>query len=91
MQLFFNTGKKLGIHSAHGNKLGRQLARLDVAKKWEDMNLPGWGLYPLKDKLKDHYSISVNGNWRMIFKFEGEDVVLVDYQDYHLKNRNNDD
>jgi proteic killer suppression protein len=55
------------------------------------MKIPGWGLYPLKDKLKDHYSISVNGNWRMIFKFEGEDVVLVDYQDYHLKNRNNDD
>jgi proteic killer suppression protein len=47
------------------------------------MKIPGWGLYPLKDKLKDHYSISVNGNWRMTFKFEGEDVVLVDYQDYH--------
>ncbi len=52
-------------------------------KKWEDMNIPDWGLHPLKDKLKDHYSISVNGNWRMTFKFEGEDVVLVDYQDYH--------
>jgi len=83
LQLFFETGKKSGIQTAHANKLGRQLASLHVAKKWEDMNIPGWGLHLLKDKLKDHYSISVNGNWRITFKFEGEDVVLVDYQDYH--------
>ena len=24
-----------------------------------------------------------NGNWRMTFTFEGEDAILVDYQDYH--------
>ena len=24
-----------------------------------------------------------NGNWRLTFKFEGEDVVLLDYQDNH--------
>jgi proteic killer suppression protein len=47
------------------------------------MNIPCWGLHPFKDKLKDHYSISVNGNWRMTVKFEGENVVLVAYQDYH--------
>jgi proteic killer suppression protein len=83
LQLFFETGKKSGIQAAHANKLGRQLSRLHVAKKWGDMNIPGWGLHLLKDKPKDHYSISVNENWRMTFKFEGEDVVLVDYQDYH--------
>jgi len=83
LQLFFEKGKKSGIKAAHASKLSRQLTRLHVAKNWEDMNIPSWGLQPLKDKLKDHYSISVNGNWRMTFKFEGEDVVLVDYQDYH--------
>jgi len=25
----------------------------------------------------------VNKNWRLSFTFEGEDAVLVDYQDYH--------
>jgi proteic killer suppression protein len=25
----------------------------------------------------------VNGNWRVIFRFEGKDVELVDYLDYH--------
>ena len=83
LQLFFETANKSGLQDVHATKLGRQLARLHVAKKWEDMNIPGWGLHPLKDKLKDHYSISVNRHWRMTFKFEGEDVVLVDYPDYH--------
>jgi proteic killer suppression protein len=33
--------------------------------------------------LQNHWSISVNGNWRMTFTFDGADAVLVDYQDYH--------
>ena len=34
-------------------------------------------------ELADHWSVTVNGNWRMTFTFEGEDAILVDYQDYH--------
>ncbi|MDH5553354.1 MAG: type II toxin-antitoxin system RelE/ParE family toxin [Nitrosomonas sp.] len=34
-------------------------------------------------KQSGHYSATVNRNWRMTFTFEGEDAVLVDYQDYH--------
>ena len=83
LQLFFETGKKSGIQAAHANKLARQLSRLHIAKKWEDMNIPGWDLHPLKAKLANHYSISVNGNWRITFKFDGEDIVVVDYLDYH--------
>jgi proteic killer suppression protein len=30
-----------------------------------------------------HYSIWVNGNYRLTFAFEGEDTILVDYRDYH--------
>ena len=37
----------------------------------------------LSGRLANHYSIVVNGNWRITFKFEEKDVVLVDYQDYH--------
>jgi len=46
--------------------------------------VPGWNLHPLKEQnLKGHFSIWVNGNWRMTFKFDGIDAVLLDYQDYH--------
>jgi len=45
--------------------------RVDVATCDRDMNLPGWGLHPLTDALKGHWAVSVNGNWRMTFTFEG--------------------
>lgn len=83
LKTFFETGSKAGIQPHHAPKLKRQLARLDVAKDSADMNIPGWGLHPLTGDLAGQYSISVNGNWRVTFKFEGEDAVLVDYQDYH--------
>lgn len=47
------------------------------------MNAPGWDLHPLRGELLGHWSIKVNGNWRVTFAFEGEGAILVDYQDYH--------
>jgi proteic killer suppression protein len=83
LKAFFDTGSKAGIQPHHAARLGRQLGRLDVAKTAADMNMPGWGLHQLTGQLAGHFSITVNGNWRLTFMFEGEDVVLVDYQDYH--------
>jgi proteic killer suppression protein len=83
LQLFFETGNRAGIQSSHAPRLSRQLARLNESSSWEDMNLPGWRLHVLKGKLVGHFSIVVSGNWRLTFKFEGEDAVLVNYQDYH--------
>lgn len=83
LQAFFETGSKAGIKPDHAQKLKRLLTRLDIAKTANDVNLPGWRLHPLSGDLSDYYSIVVNGNWRIIFKFEGDNVVLVDYLDYH--------
>jgi proteic killer suppression protein len=83
LQAYFERGTKAGIQAVHASKLARLLARLDHAQGPQDMNLPGWGLHPLHGSLQDHWSVSVNGNWRMTFMFEGLDAVLVDYQDYH--------
>ena len=83
LQLFFETGSKAGIQSSHAPRVARQLARLNVSSCPEDMNIPGWKLHSLANKLLGHYSIAVSGNWRITFRFEGEDVVLVNYQDYH--------
>jgi len=83
LQQFFETGSKAGIQPAHAPKLARQLERLNRACQPEDMNLPGWRLHPLSGALADHWSIWVSGNWRITFTFDGQDAVLVDYQDYH--------
>lgn len=80
---FFETGSKAGIQSAHAKRLRLQLAKLDSAKDQNDMALPTWGLHQLRGKMAGFWSVSVSGNWRLIFKFEGGDAVLVDYLDYH--------
>ena len=83
LENFYRTDSKAGIQPAHETKLRRQLALLDASSSPQEMNVPGWRLHPLTGKLKDHWSVRVSGNWRMTFKFEGEDAILVDYQDYH--------
>lgn len=83
LRTFFATGSTAGIQAAHAAKLRRQLARLNVAAAPWEMDVPGWGYHPLKGPLAGHFSVAVNGNWRLTFRFEDGDAVLVDYRDYH--------
>lgn len=83
LQAFFVRGTKAGIQAHHANKLRLQLFALNRAEKPEDLAAPGWRLHPLSGNLADHWSITVNGNWRLVFRFVGSDVEQVDYLDYH--------
>lgn len=83
LKSFFETGNTSGIQPPHARKLKRQLGRLNVAKDPGYMRLPGWNFHRLSGRLENHYAVSVNGNWRLTFAFQGENAVLVDYQDYH--------
>jgi proteic killer suppression protein len=83
LEVFFKTGSKAGIQPSHATRLSLQLGMLETAKSPADMGLPNWKLHPLTGNLKGHWSVTVNGNWRMTFVFEDGDAVLVDYQDYH--------
>ena len=83
IEAFFETGSTAGIQARHAPRLRLQLARLSAATEAKDMNAPGWQLHPLKGKLRDHWAVSVSGNWRLTFTFRNGDAVLVDYQDYH--------
>jgi proteic killer suppression protein len=83
LEVFYRTDSARGIQAAHANKLRMILALLDIAKEPSDMSQPGLKLHPLKRDLKGHWSVWVNGNWRVTFRFKGADVELVDYRDYH--------
>lgn len=83
LELFFTTGSTAGIQAKHATKLRLQLDALNRATCPQDMNAPSWRLHPLKGNLKEHWSITVNGNWRTTFKFENGHAEIVDYQDYH--------
>ncbi len=69
--------------AAHIPKIRLILTRLDAVTSPEQMNQPGYGFHALKGNLKDFFAIKVSGNWRIIFRFKGENAYDVDYLDYH--------
>lgn len=83
LRKFFETGSTAGIQAKHSAKLQIQLTALDSAKRPQDMSAPSWKLHPLKGGLREHWSITINGNWRLTFTFDEGDAILVDYQNYH--------
>lgn len=72
-----------GVLADHADKLRRVLARLEAAKNSSDMDLPGYRLHSLKGTLAGFYAVSVNGNWRVVFRFEQDNTTDIDYIDYH--------
>jgi proteic killer suppression protein len=83
LKKFYETGNKSGVQPKHAETLKLLLLQLTSAIQPEDMNTPGNNFHQLHGELNGYYSVKVNGNWRIIFQFENEDVILVDYIDYH--------
>jgi len=76
-------GSRKGIIAEHEKRLKLILIRLHASISPDDMILPGFKLHALKGERQGYYAVTVSGNWRVIFRFEGNDAVNVDYLDYH--------
>ncbi|MCL5260299.1 MAG: type II toxin-antitoxin system RelE/ParE family toxin [Gammaproteobacteria bacterium] len=83
LKLFFETGNTAKIQADHANKLHDILQALDCATKPQQMNFPGLNFHYLKGDLDGFYAVKVSASWRIIFAFTGNDVILVDYINYH--------
>lgn len=83
LQTFFEEGKQAKIKTTHVKRLRLILAKLETSVAVTDMNFPGANLHPLKGEMKGFWSVQVNGNWRIIFRFSQENAYEVDYMDYH--------
>ena len=83
LERFFSKSDYRGIPAQHAARLERLLDRLDAALKPDDMSLPGYRFHPLKGDRKGTYAVSVSGNWRLTFRFAGEDAADIDLEDYH--------
>lgn len=61
----------------------RKLEALNAASRLEDLMVPPANrLEKLKGKLKDFYSIRINDQWRVLFKWidgEAHEVRILDY------------
>ena len=83
LKRLYELGDHRHVSSEHLNRIEDILAKLDVAVVPLDMDLPGYGLHPLKGKLKSYWSVKVSGNWRIIFRFRAGDVFDINLIDYH--------
>lgn len=71
------------VRADQADRLAIALADLDDARRPSDLDLPGYRLHPLKGDLKLFWSVSISGNWRIVFRFDDGDVYDVDLVDYH--------
>jgi len=83
LKAFFETGNLAGIQAAHAHRLRKLLRYLNSAKMPLDMDVPGWAFHALQGRLHGYFAVRVSGNWRLTFRFDGNDAIIVDYQDYH--------
>lgn len=84
LKRFFEAGERRDIPAAFAEKIADVLLAIDEAENPQDVGLfPGWRLHLLKGDLKGCWSVSVSGNWRIIFRFEKGDAYDVDWIDYH--------
>ncbi len=83
LKLLFEEDDRRRLRADQVDKIARILARLDQASNPDHMALPGFRLHPLKGDLAGFWAVSVSGNWRIVWRFEGPDVVDVDLIDYH--------
>ncbi|MCP3966569.1 MAG: Killer protein [Lentisphaerae bacterium] len=83
LKRYWEKNDKRGIQNKHLTKIKLILDVLDTAFVVDDINFPGSNLHILEPKQNNIWAVDVSGNWRITFKFENNNVYIVDYLDYH--------
>jgi proteic killer suppression protein len=85
LRQLYEDGSARGVPSTMADKLRKLLFGLETADTLEQLGrFPGWKLHPLEGDRKGSWSLTVTGNWRLIFRFDEQmntasDIDLVDY------------
>lgn len=83
LRRFAQTGDASKLSVQRADRITRMLTRLDVATSPAEMDLPGWRFHALAGNRRGTFSVTVSGNWRMTFRWDGVDATDVDLEDYH--------
>ncbi len=80
----FFTGKSKRFHPNLARKAIRRLEYVDLAIYLSDLKVPPSNrLHALSGDRKGQYSISINDQWRICFRFENGNAYDVEITDYH--------
>jgi proteic killer suppression protein len=84
LERFYREGDARGLNAKYVARLRALLTALATATRPEQMGrFPGARFHPLKGERKGQWAVSVSGNWRLVFEFDGDDATNVDLVDYH--------
>jgi proteic killer suppression protein len=83
LRLFAERGDARKLSVPNTGRVQRIINALDAAKAPEEMNLPGYRFHALKGDRRGAFAVDASGNYRVTFRFDGEDAVDVDLEDYH--------
>ena len=83
LERLFASGDTRGVSAQQAKRLRRLLASLSTATSPLNMNIAGYQLHPLAGERKGEWAVSVSGNRRLVFRFDGENATDVDLVDYH--------
>jgi proteic killer suppression protein len=83
LKRLFEDDDRSKVNAQDVDKLRRILARLNQSRAPSDMDAPGFRLHPLKGERKGFWAVTVRANWRLVFRFQGEDATDIDLIDYH--------
>jgi len=83
LERYFTQSDQRGIPAQFAARIKRLLDQLDAAIQPEDMNLPGYKFHSLQGDRVGEYAVTVTGNWRITFCFDGQNAIAVNFEDYH--------
>ena len=81
----YESGNAKGVPASMADKLRKLLFALETAGTLGQLGrFPGWKLHPLKGDMRGLWSLTVAGNWRLVFRYDEEtntadDIDLIDY------------
>lgn len=81
---FYSTGKSRRFPPNILKRAAMRLTQLDAATRIEDLRLPPSNrLEALAHDRAGQWSIRINNQWRVCFRFESGDAFDVEITDYH--------
>ncbi|GLU56369.1 type II toxin-antitoxin system RelE/ParE family toxin [Dyadobacter frigoris] len=84
LRLLWEKNNSSKLPAEQVEKIKRILSVLNTAKTLDPIKaIPGYRLHQLSGDLKGYWAIWVTGNYRVVFRFEGENVFDINYIDYH--------
>lgn len=85
LRLLWEKGDGIKLPTDQVTRIERMLNVIDAAQLLpQDFEVyKNWNLHKLSGKWKGFRALKVTGNYRIVFRFEGQNAYEIDYLDYH--------